>query len=250
MTPQAVGQTKAVVTGHSRGIGAGIAAHLLERGIPVLGISRTVTSTEDVERAAGNLKHAQLDLADSAAVTRWLAGGTLRAFLADCKLALLVNNAGLLQPIGPLEKQDPASVSRAVAINVAAALALSAAFAQATNHASERRILHVSSGAGRKPYAGWSVYCATKAALDHHARCVALDGSPRLRICSLAPGVVDTDMQAEVRASTEGLFPDRERFVAMKREGQLKDAGATGRGVVELLLSDAFGDEVIAELPR
>ncbi len=239
----------AIVTGHSRGLGAAIAAGLLARDIPVLGISRGANG-ELAKRFGDTLTQAQVDLSDAQALTRWLETHALRDFLASATSVVLVNNAGLLQPVGPLERQDPTAVSKTIAVNVGAALALSAAFVAATADAEDRRILHISSGAARKAYAGWSVYCATKAALDHHARAVDMDRTPRLRICSLAPGVIDTDMQAEVRESAVELFPDRERFITMKREGRLKNVDATGRDVVAFLLSDGFGQDVVAELPR
>ncbi len=238
----------AVVTGHSRGLGAAIAEHLLARDIHVLGISRTANA--ELARRFPALQQAQLDLSDDAALSRWLQAGDLHAFLGSGNTALLVNNAGLLQPVGPMDRQDVAAVAKAVAVNVGAALVLSAAFVQATHAASERRILHISSRAGRKPYAGWSIYCATKAALDHHARAVQMDRTPRLRIASLAPGVIDTDMQIEVRESPEDLFPERERFVRMKQEGSLKSPARTGKEVVECLLSESFGADVIIDLPR
>jgi benzil reductase ((S)-benzoin forming) len=133
-------------------------------------------------------------------------------------------------------------------VNVAAALMFSTAFVTVAEHGRDRRILHVSSGAARNAYAGWSVYCATKAALDHHARAVTLDKTPRLRISSVAPGVIDTDMQAEVRATTDDKLPSRPRFVDMKREGRLISPDQAGRKLVELLLSDTFGDEPVTEL--
>jgi NAD(P)-dependent dehydrogenase (short-subunit alcohol dehydrogenase family) len=133
-------------------------------------------------------------------------------------------------------------------LNVGAALAMSAAFTRATSSAADRRIVHISSGAGRKPYAGWSVYCATKAALDHHARCVALDRTSGLRISSVAPGVVDTEMQAEIRASTDERFPDRPRFVEMHREHKLPTPDSVGERLVGFLVSDRFGDEAVFDL--
>jgi benzil reductase ((S)-benzoin forming) len=236
----------AVVTGHSRGLGSSIAEHLVSRGIHVLGISRHENA--DLARRYGDaLTQVALDLADSAALEHWLRGGALARFLRGADSALLVNNAGIVQPTGPLATQDVAIVSQAVAVNVAAPLMLSAAFAAASD-ARDRRILHISSGAGRNAYAGWSVYCATKAALDHHARAVALDRTPSLRIGSVAPGVIDTDMQAEVRATAPDQLPDRQRFVDMKREGRLLSPDAAGRAVVELLLSDAFGDEPVSDV--
>lgn len=240
---------KAIVTGHSRGFGEGIAAALLEREINVLGVSRGGNETL-VAAHRGRLEEEQLDLSDADATAKWLEHGGLNRFVQDARLAILVNNAGLLQPIGPLQQQDPGDVWRTVSVNVGAALSLSAAFVQATGRCEERRILHISSGAGRKAYAGWSVYCATKAALDHHVRAIELDRTPKLRICSLAPGVIDTEMQAEIRSTTTDRFPDKERFVTMKREGTLRSARRVGDMTVEFLLSSSFGSDVIAELPR
>lgn len=239
----------AIVTGHTRGLGEAIAAHLLARGARVLGIARR-TNADLAARHGGALAQVELDLADAAATERWLGSGALEEFLRGAGRAILVNNAGVLQPIGPLEVQDVGDVSRAVAVNVGAVLALSAAFAAAARDAPDRRIVHISSGAGSSAYAGWSVYCATKAALDHHARAVALDRSPGLRIASVAPGVIDTGMQAEIRQSEEARFPDRERFVELKREGRLVTPDRAGRAVVELLLSDGFGRETVTDLRR
>jgi benzil reductase ((S)-benzoin forming) len=239
----------AIVTGHSRGLGAALAATLLDRGIPVLGLSRT-DNADLGKRFPRLIQQVRIDLSDTPTLARWIYETTLETFARRGTLPMLVNNAGLLQPIGPLELQDVAGVGRTVAVNVGAALMLSAAFVAATQHAPDRRILHISSGAGRKAYSGWSVYCATKAALDHHARSVVLDASPGLRICSLAPGVIDTDMQAEIRATTDERFRERQRFVQMKVEGQLHSAAERGRSVADLLVSPGFGDEPIMELPR
>lgn len=241
--------TIAVVTGHSRGLGAAIAAELLARDVHVLAVARHANA-ELRERYGNILTEVQLDLADAAALTAWLASDALESFLRAAERAVLVNNAGVLQPAGPLDVQDVEGIIRAVVVNVAAPLALSAAFVAATHDARDRRILHVSSGAARNASAGWSVYCATKAALDHHARAVALDRTAALRICSLAPGVIDTEMQAELRSISDDRFPDRQRYVDMKREGRLQNADLTGRAVVEFMLSEAFGDEPTADLRR
>lgn len=238
---------KAVLTGHTKGLGAAIAATLLARGIPVLGLARTRNDALD-SGCATKLQQVELDLADTAAVAQWLAGDALRAFLQGCKTALLINNAGTVQPVGPLDTQDVAAVGRAIALNVAAPAMLSAAFAQAAAQAHERRILHVSSGAARNAYPGWSVYCATKAALDHHARAVVLDKNEALRICSLAPGVIDTGMQAEIRATAPERFPLRARFDALKRDGQLTRPEDGARRLVDYLLSDQFGRDPVADL--
>lgn len=240
--------TKAIVSGHSRGLGAAIADELLGRGIPVLGLARQGNPAL-VAQHGGQLAEVALDLADGAALAGLLAGAALGDWIADAEQVLLVNNAGTLQPMGPLPLQEVEAVARAVAVNVAAPMMLAAALAQAGGESvRERRVLHVSSGAARKPYAGWSVYCATKAALDHHARAVQADATPGLRICALAPGVIDTAMQGEIRASTLERFPARDRFAQMQASGGLVAPAECAMHLVDYLLDEDFGREPVADL--
>jgi NAD(P)-dependent dehydrogenase (short-subunit alcohol dehydrogenase family) len=242
-------ETAAIVTGHTRGLGEAIATELLSRHVRVLGIARH--QHQELGAAhAGRLLQVQLDLADRDATLKWLASDALTRFLAGSEAALLVNNAGLLQPIGPLQTQDANAVAQAIAVNVAAPLALSAAFVGATAGTRDRRVLHISSGAGNNAYAGWSVYCASKAALDQHARAVALDRTPGLRIASIAPGVIDTDMQAEIRATSDDRFPDRHRFEALKRDGKLRLPDEAAGELVDALLASEFGEQPVADLRR
>jgi NAD(P)-dependent dehydrogenase (short-subunit alcohol dehydrogenase family) len=239
--------TSAIVTGHSRGLGAAIANHLVSRGTRVLGVARH-PNRELARRRGADVTEVALDLADTAVLARWLETNTLERFLRGSKTALLVNNAGVLHPLGPLESQSTAEIARAVSVNVAAVFMLSAAFAQITRECDDRRILHISSGAATNVYQGWAVYSATKAALDQHARAVALDRSPGLRIAAVAPGVIDTDMQTEIRSTTDDKFPQRQRFVALKRDGQLHDPDESGQTIADFLLSDTFGREPVVDL--
>lgn len=236
---------KAILTGHSRGLGAAIGAELLARGMPVLGLARRA-NPDLAARFPQLLRQRELDLGDVATMRDWLAGDELSGFLSDADAVLLINNAGVVQPVGPAAMQDPAAVAQAVVLNVAAPLMLTTAVARAS--AAEKRILHISSGAARQAYPGWSVYCATKAALDHHARSTVLDAAEGLRICSLAPGVIDTDMQAEIRDIAPERFPMRERFVALKREGQLTTPEDCARRLVDFLLAPGFGSQPVADL--
>lgn len=237
---------QAIVTGHSRGLGAALAAELLARDIRVLGVARQGNPAL-AAAYPGQLSEAGLDLADTAALRAWLDGGQLGDFLGgDGGPLLLINNAGVLGPMAALEAQDAGEIAAAMAINVSAPLLFSAALAR--RHAGELRILHVSSGAARNPYPGWSIYGASKAALDHHARCVAADGRGRLRICALAPGVIDTDMQTRIRASAAADFPLKDKFVALKAEGRLSTPQGAARAVVDYLLSEGFGRQPVADL--
>lgn len=233
---------KAIVSGHSRGLGAAIVEALLARQLPVLGLALSALP------ARAGLSQCTLDLADPAALTAWLAGPTLHDWLADASAVWLVNNAGQVQPIAALGEQDPQAIVQAINLNVTAPLLLSNAVLAASPHCVERRLLHVSSGAARHAYPGWSVYCASKAALDHHAQAVAAERHTGVRLVSLAPGVIDTEMQADIRAASLAQFPLRERFDALKANGQLTSPQTCAEHLVAALAHPAFGEVVLTDL--
>lgn len=237
---------KAIVTGHTKGLGEAIAAELLHRGIAVLGLARGIAPSL-ADRFPELLTQVEIDLSNAAHVAAWLHTRALHDYLAGCDKALLVNNAGTVSPVGPLHEQDPAAVIKAVSLNVAAPMALAAAVAHVVPRA-EKRILHISSGAGRSAYPGWSVYCATKAALDQHARAAALDADKLVKVCSLAPGVIDTGMQAQIRATPKERFPMRERFVELKNQGGLTPPDQCAKAVVDYLLGAQFGSKPVDDV--
>ncbi|SUY27978.1 Benzil reductase [Burkholderia oklahomensis] len=238
---------RAIVTGHTRGLGAALAVNLLQRDIAVLGLSRSRHPSLGAQ-ADDRFVETELDLSEPARVEAWLDGDALGDFVAGASSVLLFNNAGTVEPIGPLDTQDAAAIARAVGLNVATPLMLASAIAKIASETVERRIVHLSSGAARNAYAGWSVYCATKAALDHHARAVAADANRALRICSVAPGVVDTGMQATIRATSRDRFPSRERFEQLKSSGALATPDDAARQLVDYALSDDFGNAPTADL--
>lgn len=237
---------KAILTGHTKGLGAALAQHLLERAIPVLGLART-TSPELIREFPSLCVQTAIDLGNTHDLATWLGTAALRDYLDGCQTILLLNNAGMVQPVGALHQQDPLAVATAVSLNVAAPLMLAAAVVGATS-GKQRRILHISSGAASSAYPGWSVYCATKAALDHHARAVALDAGEGVRICSLAPGVIDTAMQAEIRGTPDERFPLRQRFIDLKSDGQLVSPADCAARVIDYLLADGFGNRPVDDL--
>lgn len=238
---------KAILTGHSRGLGAAIAETLLARGIAVLALARH-GNARLAARYPQLLHEVAIDLSDVAVLQDWLAGEQLPGFLVGCSALSLVNNAGTVQPVAPLGRAENTAIARALNLNVATPLILANAVIAASPTVPERRILHLSSGAARSPYPGWSVYCASKAALDQHARAVALDEVAGVRIASVAPGVIDTDMQAEIRATSLASFPARDKFEALQRNGQLVDARECAGRLVAYLLDDGFGREAVADL--
>lgn len=112
----------------------------------------------------------------------------------------------------------------------------------------DKRIINISSGAGKKPYFGWSNYCSAKAGMDIFTRCVGLEQVDKdypVKSISFAPGIIDTEMQSEIRASNKENFKDLERFFSLKEEGKLLSPDEVSKYVLKLLELEYEGGEVI-----
>jgi benzil reductase ((S)-benzoin forming) len=155
--------------------------------------------------------------------------------------AVLINNAGVVAPVGPFSEINAATLKTNLEVNLLAPMILMRLFANATRAiANERLIINISSGAAKRAVPGWAAYCTAKAGLEMSTRAAALEATSTnldasLQICSLAPGVVDTPMQGQIREKSAHEFPDVERFRAMKNDGALRDAHEVARDIVMLI---------------
>jgi benzil reductase ((S)-benzoin forming) len=242
-----------VLTGASRGLGLAIAEQLLARPGLLLTLSRRPDGSleQRTRPGAARLEQWAVDVTDVALPARleaWLAAQAGQRF----ERAILINNAAVLGRVGALEKMDAAALAQVFRADLEAPAQLSAVFLRATRSwPIERRICNVSSAAGRTPLAGWAAYCAVKAGLDHLSRTMALDErqlSNPARIVSLAPGIIDTDMQAAVRASDASDFPDLARFKEFKATGQLSTPKDAAARLVAFLDRVDFGDQPVADV--
>jgi NAD(P)-dependent dehydrogenase (short-subunit alcohol dehydrogenase family) len=242
-----------VVTGASRGLGEAIALELVAPGAAVIGIARGESRALAARATAGaHVEQVACDLARVGELDALLSKLLSRLPLVRCSLVALVNNAGVLEPVGPAGALAAGAIGTHLAVNVAAPLVLTNAFLRETaSLGASRRILNVSSGAGRNARAGWSVYCAGKAALDHFTRAVALEQralANGARVVALAPGVIDTDMQATVRGQTAERFPTVAQFLELHRTGALVAPADAARRVAAFLHAAEFGDREVADL--
>src|SRR5690606_27487845 len=116
-------------------------------------------------------------------------------------------------------------------LNITSAMLLTAALLRTTQDwQADVRVVNISSGAGRSPTAGWGVYCASKAALDMYTRVARLE-APHAKLVALAPGVIDTEMQANIRAGNTDDFPDLARFNTMNETGVLRSPQAVADNI-------------------
>jgi len=220
----------AFVSGASRGIGAALATRCAEKGMRLVLCSRG----KPVLPEGPTILARSLDVRDAAAVEALAAEAESRFGPVD----LWVNNAGVLEPIAPV-RDVPVEAFRAhVDTNLVGVFIGTRCYVRQLRRLGRGGVLvNLSSGAAWKPYAGWGAYCAGKAGVERLTEVVAAEeAATGLRAYSLAPGVVDTAMQAQIRAASESDFPERERFVRRKQTGAFNDA----RFVADEILAIAF----------
>ncbi len=243
-----------ILTGASRGMGLAMAQQLLKPGNVLLCISRNVNPdlATAAQKADVPLTQWMQDLADGAG-----ASDRLREWLnsqnpVDFASVSLINNAGVIPPIVPLRQSNPADLALALRVGLEAPMALSAAFLGRTHSwPIPRKVLNISSGLGRYPMASQAGYCAAKAGMDHFTRCLALDEALHAngaKVCALAPGVIDTDMQVQLRRAAGEAFPDQSKFLQLKAQGQLSSPEAAAENVLRFLASPDFGREPVADV--
>ncbi|WP_439115483.1 SDR family NAD(P)-dependent oxidoreductase [Hydrogenophaga sp.] len=248
-----------ILTGASRGMGLAMARQLLSPSRHLLCISRGTHEAlaAEAQRLNAPLTQWAQDLNDTTGAAQrlqaWLANLDANAL----RSATLINNAGMIPRIGPLDACPPEELSAALRVGLEAPMQLTAAFLRATGAwvatgwQGPRKVLNISSGLGRHALAAQAPYCAAKAGMDHFTRCCALDEAQRphgARLVSLAPGVIDTDMQVHLRAGDPAEFPDLQRFVELQRQGQLTPPDTAATRVLAWLDRPDFGAQPVADV--
>jgi len=233
----------ALVTGGSRGIGLAVAKALRGAGAKVMLTARTGVEAA-VADVGGDTAGVVCDISDFAQAENAVA--ETRKRFGD--LSILVNNAGVIEPIGPLTESDPSAWARDIQINLIGGYYMARAALPGMIAAGRGVIVNVSSGAAHNPLEGWSAYCSAKAGMAMLTKMIHLENKSKgIRVYGFGPGTVDTGMQVKIRAS--GINPisriPREKLGGKDNPGGQPESPAT---LITYLASDAAADLAGEEL--
>lgn len=208
-----------LITGGSSGLGKALVEASIDAGWTVVELSRSGHS------AGPSLRHVDCDLGDASASAAGL--DQLCAELAETPWTAIrvIHNAGLLGPIGALNQASHTEASQHVSVNLLGLISLmQAALTHFQALPINKTLVTLSSGAASQPYAGWSLYCSSKAAGDMLMRTLDQDQASLehpFACVAIRPGVVDTGMQDQIRSAAPENFPMQDKFVELHRQGAL-----------------------------
>lgn len=207
-----------IITGGSKGIGKALAEKYAQEHYKVFSLARSIA---DVDKAT----QIPVDLSNLSETTKAFTMLLDSLENEDISSLTLINNAGRLGTIANLENISTEDIAMTIQLNTTTPLVLSSMFIEFSKNVScKKSIINISSGAGVNAYAGWSVYCNSKASIDMLTKSIHEEQKELkngVQSYGIRPGVVDTNMQTQIRSTDEENFKLKQRFVDLKDNNQL-----------------------------
>lgn len=224
-----------IITGGSKGIGRALVDYYVSKKYKVFSLSRSHEKFDDFTQVS-------VDLTDISAAEHIFENVLDQIKDSAVSSLTLINNAGRLGEIKHLEDLKPKDISKSIQLNVTSAFLLSNLFVEfGKDYSCSKKILNISSGAASSAYAGWSVYCASKAAIDMLTSTIAVEQKNKANPVfsyGIRPGVVDTEMQTQIRSTSAEDFENVEKFKELKQNDQLYKPEFVAQRIFDILSSD------------
>ena len=228
------------ITGTSSGIGKAIAELCLEQGHCVYGFARN----KKIEHQ--EYYHLTIDLSELGKVSEFKFPS-----LGDAERLVLINNAGTLGEVKHLGNLTGETIIDGYSVNVIAPTILMNNFIMTyRDQPVNKLIINITSGAAQNPYDGWGIYCSSKAAINMLSRVGASEQSMDskdnpVRILAIAPGVVQTKMQEQIRQTNEKDFSRKGKFINLYEDEQLYDSKDVAKELIKIMNDPDSINEVI-----
>jgi benzil reductase ((S)-benzoin forming) len=227
-----------IVTGVSRGLGKAIAECFLKDGHKVIGVGRSHSIDHE------NFRFQKCDFSDRRGVEQCMKNEDFTSPVT------LINNAGILGEIGRISQKETFDLPHVLDVNVNAPFQLIANVYGNMRKKSDFTLVNISSGAANRAIPSWASYCASKSALNMLTEAFYLEEHElgnTIRAYALSPGVIDTDMQGQIRAASPNVFSSVEKFKSLREDGMLVSAEEAAIRL-KILLEQPFDGTVFHDL--
>ncbi len=230
-----------IITGTSSGLGEALAMNVISSNGKVFCISRRLNQKlkELANKMHAGFWYFEQDLTNVTEIPDLMNEIFSYVDKSTATEIVLINNAGIVEPVGPLGKFTVDEIKRHIEINLMVPVIMTNEFIR---HSAEfdclKTVLNISSGAAYNPYFGWSLYCTGKAGIDMLTRTVSLEKDyNNITILSIAPGVLDTGMQEKLRAVDVSDFPMKHKFVSLHEKNKLVKPDIAAADIIRFLES-------------
>ena len=217
------------ITGASSGIGKALAIKFAQEGWKVAISARRENLLEEISRSQNNIDYFPLDVTDSEKCKKVF--NDVKKKLGDINISVFCT--GIHDPKSE-KKLNLEKVRKIMEVNFFGTVNSINAVYDYYNDKKSGQISIVSSVAGYRGLPAAGAYCASKSALDMLSMVIQLE-NPSFKVFSVAPGIVDTAMQEQIRGATKKLFPDLQRFVDYKNNGDLTSVDQVAEKYVQFI---------------
>jgi benzil reductase ((S)-benzoin forming) len=236
-----------IITGASRGLGLAIARQLADEHAVLVLISRSAMKEQlkELKSRGAQVRALSADLLKVEKIEALSEKVFTKIDLRRAASITLINNAGMITPVGRVGELKSAEAIENLKLNFISPLILANCFLKLSGRFKGPRIIvNISSGAGKRPIEGWSLYCSAKASLEMFTQCVNKEqesSASGIKAVAVDPGALDTDMQAVIRRQKTKDFPLVDKFIEWHQTGVLKKPEAAAAEVVGLIRTSLGG---------
>lgn len=223
----------ALITGTGSGIGKSLAKLLLKEGYEVIGYSRSNTINHP------KFQFVQIDLSTIDNVRNLVFPEN------EYEEVILVNNAATIGEILPFNKKKEENIISEYNLNIISPSILSNKLIN--TYKQKKLILNIGSGAANKAIPSWSTYCSTKAAIDRLSDTIAEENILNLKVFSVHPGIVNTNMQCQIRNAKEEDFPLKNQFIEYYETKQLECSSIVAKKIYIIIQNpEKFNENILS----
>ena len=208
-----------LVTGASKGLGLSIALAIASSGNSVVALARNSSELSKLEIELQSISTESIIVSCDLGNEIQISNAVKEISSRFDHLSGIIHNAGTISPIENMLDAPRDKWERALQVNLIGVQDLTQSLDSIIGGKSHTRVVTISSGAAQRSLHGWSAYCVSKAGLDMWTMCMAEEGAnENISAIAIAPGIVDTDMQAEIRDADESSFPLLQNFIDYHRK--------------------------------